>query len=394
MRKNKKLNLSNILLNIAIGLNLTILLLITAGYGQLASSLFTNTIQTVLIVSIAVSLNIFIKKVILRYYRSIVKEIHKSAIYTYWFMAAINTVISITTMFGLLLVWGIPIEHFLDWWHILVIKGIKVGKTSFSLTYLLKGIVTYLVIYYLFKWLAKILEKKILNRTELDLGTQHAIVTFTGYIGLGLAIITSVYSLGISSTSIAFILSAITFGLSFGLKEIFSNIVSGLILLIERPIKVGDYIQFEDEFGCVKKIQLRATVVESTRKQILLVPNSQLITSVVRNETYNPITRIDILIECAYEEDTVVVSKLLTSLVKKQPLVLKNPSPKVLLNNFNTFGVEFKVSTYCKQVNRKKVSNGIRQQILQCFQENNIEIPYPKQEIYIHKQKKRPDDSK
>lgn len=365
-----------------------LLALFIIGYSKLSVTLFVKFTQTFLLMWAGINVQYFIKKIMFKNYRKMSQYFEKTAMYGYWLMSGVNLLISFIGVVIFLLIWGLTKVQLLYWFNILFVEGFEIGDTSFSIFIFLRAIVVYLVIYYFFKWFALALEKNLLRYTKFDKGTKHAIITFTGYVGLALAIVSSIYSLGISSTTIAFILSAFTFGISFGLKEVISNIVCGLILLIERPIKVGDLIELEDDFALVKKIQLRATLVENSYQEVLVVPNSKLITSIVRNVSYKPDTRIDLVIETNYE-DVEKASVLLYQVLDENPYILKSPKPEVVLSNFKNYGAEFNLSAYCAGKNRSIAQNDLRRQILKIFEENDIHIPYEKQIVYLL----RPDKS-
>ncbi|MDF1761091.1 MAG: mechanosensitive ion channel [Coxiellaceae bacterium] len=359
------------------------------GLTNLANVVLTDVIQTVLLTTILWALHYVIKsnlRVMIKVMRGYDDEKTNESLLLYWLTLSFDVVIFIAWALAMLMIWGIERDVLFAWLYLITFKGVKVGETSFSITYLLKAVVIFFVVYYVMRLILRLIEKKVLPYTRFDQGTKDAISTVFGYAGLLLAIVIGVYALGISSTSLAFIVSAFTFGLSFGLKEIFNNFISGIILFIERPIKVGDWVDVGGESGVVKNIKLRATTVETFARKTLLIPNSQFITSTVSNDLYNPIARSEIVIECGYDDDPIQVRDLLLSIVADHPKVKKSPAPVVLFMDFNESGLGFALRFFCMTEDRTNLTSEIRYTIIEKFREAGLEIPYPKRDIYIKEQ--------
>ena len=153
--------------------------------------------------------------------------------------------------------------------------------------------------------------------------------------------------------------------------------------MIERPIKVGDWVNVGEENGVVKKIRLRSTTVETFDKKTLLIPNSLFITSPVNNDLYNPVSRSTVAIECSYDDDPVLVQELLLKLAKEQTGVMEKPTPEAVFTGFGKNGLGFELRFFCKTIQRIEITSKIRFEIVKVFRENNIEIPFPKQDLYI-----------
>ncbi|MDF1796978.1 MAG: mechanosensitive ion channel [Coxiellaceae bacterium] len=370
------------------------LIAIFIGLANLANVVLTSIIQTVLLTTILWALHYVIKynlRAMIKVSLGYNDDQTNDSLLLYWLTMICDVVIVIVWILAMLMIWGVEQDALLAWLYVITFKGVKVGETSFSITYLLKAVVVFLVVYYIMRLILRLIEKKVLPYTRFDQGTKDAISTVFGYAGLLLAIVMGVYALGISSTSLAFIVSAFTFGLSFGLKEIFNNFISGLILFIERPIKVGDWVEVGGESGVVKTIRLRATTVETFARKTLLVPNSQFITSTVSNDLYNPIARSEIVVECGYDDDPEVVRATLLSVVAEHPKVKKTPAPVVLFMNFNDSGLEFALRFFCMTEERTGLTSEIRYAIVEKFRQAGLEMPYPKRDIYIKEQPKTAD---
>ena len=182
-------------------------------------------------------------------------------------------------------------------------------------------------------------------RGRVDTGVRNSIRTVVGYAGLALAGLIAISSAGIDLSSFALVAGGLSLGIGFGLQNVVSNFVSGLILLAERPFKAGDWIVAGDVSGTVKKISVRATEIETFQRQSVILPNSQLINSAVGNWTHrNKLGRVDIKVGVAYGMDVKRAHAVLLEIAKSHPLVLKNPEPFVLFSNFGPAALEFEIT--------------------------------------------------
>ena len=212
---------------------------------------------------------------------------------------------------------------------------------------------------------------------------KQSIATICGYVGVMIAIVLTLAHLGIDPQKIALIAGALSVGIGFGLQSIVSNFVSGLILLAERPIRVGDIITVKGDEGKVRRISVRATEIETGERSSVIVPNSELITGVVKNRTRaDPTIRNAIRVGVAYDSDPEQVRALLLNCARVHPQVLKNPEPVVLLTNFGDSALEFELGFVSTDVGQSgTVQSDVRFSILKRLDEAGIEIPYPQREL-------------
>ncbi|HWK64460.1 MAG TPA: mechanosensitive ion channel family protein [Rhizobiaceae bacterium] len=255
--------------------------------------------------------------------------------------------------------------------------GIQIGSFTLSLTGILTGIVVFIVGYFLTRWFQGWLDGSVMARGKVDAGVRNSIRTAVGYAGVALAGLIGVSAAGIDLSNLALVAGALSLGIGFGLQNVVSNFVSGLILLAERPFKAGDWIVAGAVSGTVKKISVRATEIETFQRQTVILPNSELINSAVGNWTHkNRLGRIDIRVNIAYGSDARRAHEVMTQIAGSHPLVLKNPEPFVLFLNFGPAALEFEIRLFVADIlSQNSVLNDIRFAILEAFDRENIEIP-------------------
>jgi small-conductance mechanosensitive channel len=270
-------------------------------------------------------------------------------------------------------------------WIIKAFNGFTVGSVTISLLGVLTGIVTFFIIMFITRWFQKWLDGNILSRGKIDSGVRNSIKTAFGYAGMGIALLLGISAAGIDLSSLALVAGALSLGIGFGLQNIVSNFVSGLILLAERPFKVGDWIVAGNTAGFVKKISVRATEVETFQHQTVILPNSELINAAVGNWTHrNKIGRVEIPIGVSYSSDPEQVRDILMDIGTSHPLVLRNPEPFVLFQAFADSSLIFELRVHLADITMSPVvQNDVRFAIMKRFREAGIEIPFPQRDINV-----------
>jgi potassium-dependent mechanosensitive channel len=223
------------------------------------------------------------------------------------------------------------------------------------------------------------LNKRVLLQTRVDKGVQDSIRKGTAYAGYIFAAGFALSAAGIDFSNFAIIAGALGVGIGFGLQSIVNNFVSGLILLAERPVRVGDWVAVAAGEGLVKKINVRATEIETFDGCSIIVPNSNLITEVVKNWTHSDtMGRFTVIVSVAYDSDIELVKALLFQITKAHPNVLTYPEPVVTLQKFGTYSVDFEIKGTVGDIFYGVfVASDIRISILKEFKEKNIVIPIP-----------------
>jgi small-conductance mechanosensitive channel len=223
-----------------------------------------------------------------------------------------------------------------------VADGIKVGNVWISPGAILRGLVVLFVGLALVRAFMRWLEQRYLPATDLDGSGRNSVSLVARYIGIALAVIWALASLGIGVERIALLLSALSVGIGFGLQAITQNFVSGLILLAERPIKIGDLIRVGTDEGDVKRISVRSTEIELPDHSTLIVPNSELITKSVLNKTLaGPLGRIQIQFSIPIEEDAEVVRGIVLSCFTAEDTVLADPAPAAFIDSIADGRIRF-----------------------------------------------------
>jgi small-conductance mechanosensitive channel len=309
---------------------------------------------------------------------------------------AINLMIVLIFLPLILFMWGFQPGD-IEAWAYKLGSGFSIGTFRFSPGGILTGIVVFAIGYFLTRWFQGWLDGSVMARGKVDTGVRNSIRTVVGYAGLALAGLIAISAAGIDLSSFALIAGGLSLGIGFGLQNVVSNFVSGLILLAERPFKAGDWIVAGDVSGTVKKISVRATEIETFQRQSVILPNSQLINSAVGNWTHrNKLGRVDIKVGIAYGMDVKRAHAILLDIARNHPLVLKNPEPFVLFANFGPAALEFEIRVFLADVlNGNIVQNDIRFAVIEAFAAEGIDIPStPRAEVKKPDERWPPDDER
>lgn len=263
--------------------------------------------------------------------------------------------------------------------------GVKVGGLTFSLSTILSGLSLLMLGIAVTRGIQGWLDHRFLPRTRLDVGLKNSIRTSFGYIGTIVSVALAFSVVGLDLQNLAIVAGALSVGVGFGLQSIVNNFVSGLILLVERPIKAGDLVEIGTEKGFVRKINVRSTEIETFDRASLIVPNSSLISGNVKNWMHRDLTgRCVVNIGVAYDADPAEVKAILLACAGAHEKVLKFPAPLVFFTNFGADALEFRlICTVGAVTDGFGVESDLRFAIVAQLREKGIEIPYAQRDINI-----------
>ena len=263
----------------------------------------------------------------------------------------VAAILGLASLAPLALIWGARPSDLASSW-LLVSEGGSLGGIRISAADVLTLVFVFGVGYALTRTLQSVLRNTVLPRTRMDAGGKNAVLAGIGYVGTAIATLAAISATGIDLSNIAIVAGALSVGIGFGLQNIVSNFVSGIILLVERPIKQGDWIEVGGFTGYVRRISVRSTEIETFDRASVILPNSDLIAGTVLNRTHSGMTgRISIPVSVTYDSDPRKVADILLDIAESHPLVLEEPAPRVLLMALSPDSVDFEVRCVLRDVN-------------------------------------------
>jgi small-conductance mechanosensitive channel len=298
------------------------------------------------------------------------------------FLVQIVTVIAAALV--LLDVWqltGSPVAT----WQSIVDTGFNVGPIRVTIGRILLGMfVVYAAV--LISWLVRsVVQSEVYGRLDFDRGVGESINKLVHYLFITIAIMIALAVLGVELRNFAIMAGALGIGIGFGLQNVVSNFASGLILLFERPVRVGDTVIVAGEWGTITKIGLRSTIMMTFDQSEMIVPNSDLVSEKVVNWTLTtPIARVIMEVGVAYGTDIATVLRILTEAGIAHESTLHEPPPQALFMGFGDSSLDFELRVWVREIrNRLEVRSRVLTEIQRRFNEAGIEVPFPQRDLHV-----------
>ncbi|MEW5421728.1 DUF3772 domain-containing protein [Amorphus sp. 3PC139-8] len=265
------------------------------------------------------------------------------------------------------------------------VTNVSIGSVTLSPAAFLGALIVFAIGMLATRAFQRWLDTRFLPHTRMDVGLKTSVRTGLGYLGVITAGVVAFSVAGFNLQNVALIAGALSVGVGFGLQSIVNNFVSGLILLAERPIKVGDWIVVGAEQGYVKRINVRSTEIETFDRSSVIVPNSDLISGVVKNWMHTDTTgRVIIDVRVPFDADPDKVHDLLLEVAQDHPNVLAYPEAKVYLSNFGESALEFQIFCYLGNVDYVlSARSELRFAVYRTLKANGIEIPYTRRDLHM-----------
>jgi len=229
------------------------------------------------------------------------------------------------------------------------------------------------------------MEVMLFQHANIEAGSRYAINQLAKYLMITIGFVAIANKLGGSWAQVQWLVAALTVGLGFGLQEIFANMVSGIILLFERPIRVGDTVTVDNITGTVTRIQMRATTILDWDKKELIVPNKTFITNQLINWSLtSSVTRLVIPLGISYDADVKIAYQVIKQAVIESPYILDEPEPSVIFTGFGDSSLDFSIRVYVSELdNRLPAKHDVHMRLLTALREAGIEIPFPQRDLHI-----------
>jgi potassium efflux system protein len=298
---------------------------------------------------------------------------------------ALSLVLGVAVVLWALNSWGVP-PHQVAWAFQWTTWGPTLGPVQLTTLNVVGTILAIYLGFFLSRLVRGLMLARIFPRTALDTGVQYTIATTVHYVILILAGLTALNILGFPLTNLALVFGALGVGIGFGLQNIVNNFLSGLILLFERPIKVGDMLVIDGQWGTVKEIRVRSTIFETFDRCVLIIPNSELVSNKVVNWTHYGagINRLTLKVGVAYNSDVRQVTQLITEVCQANPRVVAAPPPQIFFEAYGDSSLNFTAFVHLRiPSDRTPATHELNSAILEAFNERGIEIPFPQRDLHI-----------
>ena len=279
----------------------------------------------------------------------------------------------------------IPQELLTDISQIFTSTLFKIGDNPVSLRSLVELIVLFMAVLVISRSFTDFLKERLLVRLGIDEGNREAIAVIMRYLIVALGVIAAIQSIGFNLASLAVVAGGLGVGIGFGIQDLTTNFVSGLTLLLDRPVKVGDFVELEGLMGIVKKISIRSTIIKTNDDSSVIVPNSNMISNKIVNWSYeNPLLCLRISIDVADNSNPLLVTETLLNIAYAEAGVLYEPNPKVLFVEFGDDCFKFELLVWTdRPTEREVIKSSLNFAIEYNFRQQGIDFPFNDREVYL-----------
>lgn len=261
----------------------------------------------------------------------------------------------------------------------------KIQDVGITISHLVVAIIAVLLSLIISRIIRTTLRNQIFKKFEIDQGLEYALLRFVHYVILLIGVYIGLKTINLPLGAVVGLLAVVGVGIGFGLQNLASNFISGIILLLERPVKVGDRLEVNDVWGDVKRINLRTTLIETPDNIAIIVPNSKLLETEVINYSYgDPKIRLQIPVGIAYGSDCKKATEIMVQAALDNPRILKDPTPKTWFREFGDSSLNFILLCWIPSATIKfDVISEINHAIDNGFRANGVEIPFPQRDLHL-----------
>ncbi len=252
---------------------------------------------------------------------------------------------------------------------------------------LVVNIVSAIVIYYVGKIIAAILTRmlgRVLKRAKIDEMLVRFLTNIIYYVLLAVVAMAALERLGVETTSFAAVLAAAGFAIGMALQGSLGNFAAGVMLIVFRPFKMGDFVEAGGVTGVVEEIAIFSTILRTPDNRRVIVPNGEITSSVITNNSHNPTRRIDLVIGCGYGDDLLAVKSFLNDVIDEEPRILDDPEPQVAVSELGDSSVNFIVRPWVNTVDYAAVKYDLTERIKLGFDQRGFNFPFPSRDVYTH----------
>ncbi len=248
-------------------------------------------------------------------------------------------------------------------------------------------LISAILIFLIGRWVAKLIVnavRKALDKTDMEDTLERFLCNMLNAVLLVVVIIAAIGALGVETTSLLTVVGAAGLAIGLALQGSLSNFASGVLIVMFRPYRVGDFIDAAGVAGTVEEVQIFTTILKTPDNKQIIVPNSQIMGGIITNVSANDTRRVDLVVGCGYDDNIDTVYRVLREILDSDDRILKDPAPTVDLNTLADSSVNFNVRPWCKKEGYWGVYNGVTEQVKRKFDEAGISIPYPQSDVHMY----------